>query len=159
MLVRLATCGTITVVTNEVRADETQGLTSSDCTSAVSLIRLGYWDGPHTTPGWPDPREFVDPTWDRDERDEVYQYLLQGTVVRAYMGNSTCRFCGERVGSLEFTDRVYAWPEGLAHYVRQHSVRLPSAVVEHVRKTMEHLERLPVDDAWWRDQARRPLDR
>lgn len=153
MLVRLATYGTITVVNEDVRANEAQGRTLSDGTFRGSLIRLGYWDGPHTTPGWPDPRGFVDPTWDTDERDEVYQYLLQGIVVRAYMGSSACRFCGERVGSLEFTGRVYAWPEGLAHYVREHSVRLPSAVVEHVRKTMEHLERLPVDDAWWRERA------
>ena len=72
---------------------------------------------------------------------------------RAYMGKSACRFCGELVGSREFTDRVYAWPEGLPHYVREHSVRLPSAVVEHVRRTTEQLEQLPVDDAWWRDQA------
>ena len=117
------------------------------------LILIGYWDGPHTSPGWPDPRDFVDPEWDQDERSEVHYYLAAGTAVRAYVGLSECRFCGERVGSVEYTDGVYAWPEGLAHYVQEHHVRLPAAFVEHARARLERLERLPVDNTWWKAQG------
>lgn len=69
------------------------------------------------------------------------------------MGLSECRFCGEHVGSLEFTDGVYVWPEGLAHYIQEHSVRLPAAVVDHVRTALKHLESAPVDNQWWKNQA------
>ncbi|WP_232216185.1 hypothetical protein [Promicromonospora sukumoe] len=118
-----------------------------------ALIRLGYWNGPHTSSGWPEPRDFVDPDWDEDERDEVHFYLSTGTVRVAFMGLSECRLCGERVGSLEYTDGVYVWPEGLAHYVEEHSVRLPAAVVEHVQARMEVLQKTPVDDTWWKAQT------
>jgi hypothetical protein len=46
---------------------------------------------------------------------------------------SFCRFgCGVN-GTIEQTDGVFVWPEGLAHYVEVHSVRLPEEFVEHAR--------------------------
>ena len=65
---------------------------------------------------WPDVAEFVDPTWDPRERRMVADYLARGQRTPwMYMGLSTCRFCGASNGSLEFTDGVYLWPEGLSH--------------------------------------------
>ena len=47
-----------------------------------------------------------------------------------------CRFeCGipdSKMGSLNFTDGVWAWPEGLSHYVDVHCVRLPSEFLNHL---------------------------
>lgn len=113
------------------------------------LIRLGYWFGP-LAPGWPDARRFVDTNWDADERADVALYLRQGIVARAYMGLSECRFCGERVGALEYSDGVYIWPQGLAHYVEMHGVRLPQRFVSHTHAMVERLEDAEVDDTWWR---------
>jgi hypothetical protein len=59
-------------VSGEPEPDEVPRQSFPDDRFARSLIRLGYWDGPHTASGWPDPRDFVDPEWDADERDDVY---------------------------------------------------------------------------------------
>jgi hypothetical protein len=47
------------------------------------------------------------------------------------------------------TDGVYLWPEGLAHYVREHSVTLPADVLAHIERRQRELESLEVDRDWW----------
>jgi hypothetical protein len=118
----------------------------------VTMIRprklIGYWrsdDGPT----WPDPADFVDEQWDRSERDTVAFYLMRGTAVEwSELGFSDCRMCGKMNGSDEYTDGTYVWPEGLSHYVRDHAVRLPTEVVEHILRRQENS--LAVDRSWWR---------
>lgn len=117
---------------------------------AVSVRLIGYWRSDEE-PGWPDPRHLVDETWDEEERDVVASYLSQGFVPWALAGVSTCRLCGKVNGSAELTDGVYLWPEGLAHYVRDHSVRLPSDVVQHIRARVEAFDQPEVDQDWWRE--------
>jgi hypothetical protein len=116
--------------------------------NAMRLVRIAYWRGAQA-PGWPDPREFVDVSWDPSERESVADYLRRGFVARAYMGKSLCRLCGEAVGSLELSDGVFIWPEGLAHYVEVHDVRLPPRV-DNMQGHTERLEEAEVDDDWWR---------
>jgi len=41
------------------------------------------------------------------------------------------------MGRGELTDGVYMWPEGLAHYLEKHNVRLPQEFVDHVLKSIE----------------------
>jgi hypothetical protein len=118
----------------------------------MDLVLIGYWCSDRT-PHWPDPASFVDLSWDPIEREAVTDYLRRGFVARAYMGHSRCRFCDEPVGSLELSDGTFIWPEGLAHYVDQHGVRLPASFVEHVAGWTEGLEESEVDAAWWRGQA------
>ena len=73
--------------------------------------------------------------------------------------------CGKTNGCAEVTDGVYLWPEGLAHYVREHSVRLPDDVLDHIKQRRDQpsalddvsnlqsiyrgLSSLQVDRAWW----------
>jgi hypothetical protein len=115
----------------------------------MRLVRLGYWLGDQS-PGWPEVRAFIDADWDADERADVASYLGRGFVARRYLGFSLCRICGKAVGSLELSDGVFVWPEGLAHYVSEHSVRLPARFVEHVAERTAALEDAVVDDQWWR---------
>ncbi|WP_240644078.1 hypothetical protein [Antribacter gilvus] len=82
----------------------------------------------------------------------VADYLGGGHVVRACMGYSDCRFCGQRNGTLELTDGSFVWPEGLRHYLVEHGVRLPARFVEHVRSRIEGLETTDRDEQWWRAQ-------
>jgi len=98
------------------------------------LILIGYWAEPgHPDSPYPDPRDLVDRNQPREERNAIVDYLTRGLLARAYMGRSTCRICGDPAnGNLELTDGIFLWPEGLAHYVRDHDVRLPTAFVEHV---------------------------
>jgi len=123
------------------------------------LILVGYWLGPYA-PGWPDPHDFVDPSWDAFERQQMVYYLKRGMTARAFMGLSECRFCRQRVGALEFSDGVYIWPEGLAHYVSEHDVRLPAVFVDHAAGMTESLEARSVDRSWWATQSGlEPTDR
>lgn len=116
----------------------------------TKLIRIGYWQA-ETTDAWPDVNAFIDTSWDADERERVVEHLRHGLLARPYMGFSTCRICGERNGSLELTDGTYLWPDGLAHYVETHGVRLPEEFVRHVGQMRDAHEDAEVDDRWWRE--------
>jgi hypothetical protein len=97
----------------------------------VRLTLIGYWFGP-AEEGWPNAQDFVDPDWNQAERVEVIGWLDSGHLALAYRGYSRCRFCGCLNGTSLLSDGTYVWPDGLAHYLRDHGVRLPAAVVKHV---------------------------
>ncbi|WP_251043454.1 hypothetical protein [Arthrobacter sp. ISL-48] len=116
----------------------------------MKLILIGYWDGPQTDRSWPSPEQFVDASWDTEERDFVAYYLQMGLIARSYMGFSRCRFCGKENGNLELSDGHFVWPDGLAHYVVEHAVRLPDRFVRHSFATIDSLESAARDVEWWR---------
>ncbi len=120
----------------------------------MRLRLIGYWSNDQH-PEYPHPTDWTDPSWDEDERDFVVQYLRWGQVAHAYMGLSPCRVC-DRLdnGSLELSDGVYLWPQGLAHYVTDHSVRPPQEFVDHVWARQEELEAAEADPSWWLAQRR-----
>lgn len=109
---------------------------------------IGYWRSEDDDRS-PDPRDLIDESWSDEERDLVASYFEEGFVPWVFAGSSDCRLCGKANGSAEFTDGVYLWPEGLAHYVREHSVKLPDAVLVHVRRQRDELDSLDVDRDWW----------
>jgi len=114
----------------------------------TGLRLIGYWrNGEH--PNYPDPRDFVDPDWDEDERHITGMYFATGTIARTFMGYSPCRICGENNGDLEYTDGVYMWPSGLAHYVHDHSVRLPEPITAHAVEQLAAIEARGLDLDWW----------
>jgi hypothetical protein len=117
----------------------------------MKLERIGYWSN-GTQSRWPDVSGFVDETWSDDLRDDVADYLKRGFVARAYLGKSECRIYRETVGSLELSDGVFVWPEGLAHYVQKHSVRLPTRFLTHVQAQTALLDAADIDDSWWKAQ-------
>lgn len=118
----------------------------------MRLLRVGYWLGDRA-PGWPDVRRFIDPSWDSSERERVADHLRRGFVARAYLGKSRCRLCGDEIGALELSDGTFIWPEGLAHYVELHEVRLPKQFLDHVEHVNEEIEDAEVDEQWWRSQS------
>jgi hypothetical protein len=121
---------------------------TSDMTTPLTLI--GYWQGKFA-PGWPRVTDFVDENWDQRERRQVAQYLQQEgfRVPWRAAGASRCRFCGVSNGSTELTDGVYLWPDGLAHYVSEHGVRLPVSVIRHILSRPHRRSEL-VREAWWK---------
>lgn len=121
-------------------------------TAPRRLVRLGYWRSDEQ-PAWADPESLVAVRWFEEPSHVVTDYLRRGFVARAYLGTSTCRLCGDDVGSLELSDGVYIWPEGLAHYVDVHGVRLPPRFTRHIHQIMTELEGAEVDEAWWRSVA------
>jgi hypothetical protein len=121
----------------------------------VRLIRIGYWSS-GSGDEWPKVDEFVDLGWDPEERARIVAYLRRGLVARAYMGYSTCRVCGQRNGSVELSDGTYLWPEGLAHYVEQHGVRLSGEFTGHVAHVAACFDDAEIDDTWWRSSRSAP---
>lgn len=114
----------------------------------MALQLIGYWRN-ERHPEYPDPHDFVDANWDEDQREVVAGYLDNGTYLRGFMGLSPCRHCGAPNGSGEFTDGTLVWPEGLAHYVRDHLVRLPVSIERYVLDSAERLEAEVVTYDWW----------
>lgn len=107
----------------------------------AELIVIGYWDDPSSPGRWPKVQDYVDASWDEDDRDFIARYLQTGLVAAAYMGYSTCRVCGRTDnGDLELSDGKFVWPNGLFHYVTEHAVRLPNWFVSHAYSTIETLE-------------------
>jgi hypothetical protein len=80
--------------------------------------------------------DYVDPTWDPRERELVLRYVSEPRWRgESCCGYSTCRICGKNDnGSADFSDGLYVWPEGFAHYISQHAVRPPRAFIKHVLK-------------------------
>ena len=73
--------------------------------------------------------------WDPKERGIVAMYLVRGrSAPWHYMGfdpSGPAAATMER-GSTWTTSS--SWPEGLAHYVMDHSVRLPEEIIEHIKR-------------------------
>jgi hypothetical protein len=116
---------------------------------------IGYWRS-EAEPQWPDPVEFVDAGWDDEERKNVALYLASGARSASTMnipvalGWSSCRICGKDNGFGELVDGSYLWPEGLAHYVGDHSVRLPREFIDHVRQQQADRDDSDLSADWWR---------
>ena len=123
------------------------------------LRLIGWWDGPESGDGWPDVCGFVS---GEPPDEQTVAYLRSGTVWAAAAGVSLCRLCGRDNGSAELTDGVdFCWPEGLAHYVEEHGVRLPAEVRGRKEAPPVDLRGaedalLTVDDSWWRLQGSEP---
>ena len=96
----------------------------------------------------PEPPSLVREGWHSADLKLIVDYLKSGhdasrtvgpngeVLSTRYCGFSTCRFrCNEgRVnGTLDFTDGIWLWPEGLAHYIERHSVILPEEFVGTMR--------------------------
>ncbi len=115
----------------------------------LRLRVIGYWID-EDRPDLPDPTDFIDLTWDLDERIAVATYLNGGRPTLEAGGCSPCRICGATNGFEDFTDGTFQWPEGLAHYVLDHAVRLPVEVIEHALRCTDKSTAVGlVDTTWW----------
>jgi hypothetical protein len=98
------------------------------------LRAIGYWIGYLEDRTRPAPQELVG-AMAADQRARVADYLAAGMIHESYLGRSWCRFgCGianAQMGSHALSDDTWVWPEGLAHYVRDHGVMLPDEFVQH----------------------------
>lgn len=105
-----------------------------------NLKTVGYWrnDPLADLPDHldlPHPKDFVDPQWDIEERQKVMRYLDNGYICLQCMGPSWCRMGCKSVwmGSHDFTDGTWMYPEGYVHYLDVHGVRPPEDFLEHIR--------------------------
>lgn len=100
----------------------------------MNLLMIGYWNSPEQLGEWIDPRGLSETGCNNKEL--VVNYLSSGKFCGGELGYSWCRYCcstpAEEMGAAILTDGAWAWPEGLAHYVLEHNLRLPDEFLEHV---------------------------
>jgi hypothetical protein len=127
-------------------------------TEKKQLIGIGYWHSIYES-DFPDPGNFVDKEWGKEEKERILRYLKSGrSMPYTAMGVSWCRFrCGvSHLGAGEFTDGKYVWPEGLAHYIDKHEVRLPTDVVAFMLSNKNPVvvsgDDIFIDWTWWKKQ-------
>lgn len=53
--------------------------------------------------------------------------------MESYLGWAECRMpgCSKHIGSKDLSDGVWVWPEGFAHYIREHRVRPDKEFIQH----------------------------
>lgn len=116
------------------------------------LEAIGYWFNDRAPSAYPRPQKLVGGV-DAKTRKAIVAYLRAGKTLETYRGKSYCRFtCGEKeMGHRDYTDGVFAWPEGLPHYVEKHDVRLPAHFVAHALSGAPYAEPKVkrIDDAPW----------
>lgn len=124
----------------------------------MKLRLIGYWNGgvgPENEK-WPDPKNFVCDLSSLDKQKILDYFESAVQMPYAAAGVSRCRFCGKDLGSGELTDGMFLWPEGLPHYVLEHSVKLPDEFLEQALGNTKidsnlnlDLGNLEVDTEWW----------
>lgn len=62
-------------------------------------------------------------------------------VQRTYRGFSRCRCCDKPNGSADFSLNGWTWPEGYAHYIKEHNVR-PSLAFQMFILGADHIRDL-----------------
>lgn len=122
---------------------------------------IGYWHS-LSEPDCPDPANFIDDLCDESVKEYTLTYLRAGIKTNAiYLGSSWCRFrCGnQNLGSAEYTDGQYVWPEGLQHYIEHHNLRLPQIIVDKILNVpipktvnLDDNKLLDIDYEWWKQQ-------
>lgn len=121
---------------------------------------IGFWIGSLTDERLPSPQELVG-ALDTPTRTAIADYLDSGLTYNQCFEYSWCRFqCGiedDRMGSEDLTDGQWIWPQGLAHYVRDHAVLLPDEFISHALRAappQKPAGRSKYDDQFWVDWCR-----
>ena len=99
---------------------------------ALLLRPVGFWTS-RRGDGLPDPRQLMSTTWEKQRRLHIASYLATAPILDDLEPHD-CLVCGARAGGRERTDGVWRFPEGLAHYVTAHGVKLPGELIEHMAK-------------------------
>ena len=121
------------------------------------IKQIGYWRSEDAFEEYPSAHDFIN-EFPYEGQEQVFEHLQAGTSMPwATPGVSTCRICGMPNGSSDLSDGKFMWPEGLAHYVKEHNLRLPKAFEEHIQSDWEALDTSSflfgeyfVNHDWWK---------
>jgi hypothetical protein len=96
------------------------------------LKAIGYWMTGLDDELQPAPQELVG-EMPAEHRGRLIAYLAAGMIHEQYLGYTWCRVGCQidpaQLGTKELSDGTWVWPEGLAHYVREHRILLPEVFV------------------------------
>lgn len=124
---------------------------------APKIRGLGFW----AEPGQEDEPDVCGFVTAAPPDRETIAYLRSGTPFVWRATPWTCLLCGRPNGSAILTDgERYEWPEGLAHYLEDHGVRLPvrlrgraGPVDAETYDNGVYGRQVTVDHTWWRAQS------
>lgn len=116
----------------------------------AELKRVGFWQSDRE-PDLPHPRDYVDVSWNPEERERVIAYLERCyQPPYFFFGYSWCRLgCHDEppdIGTQDRTDGTWLFPEGLVHYVRHHALKPPAPFLEHMQKLAFQVPELPFSE-------------
>ncbi len=100
----------------------------------MKLKAIGFWYS-DTERNYRDPKMDVGDYTSETDKQRLVAYLESGQLFVDYMGYAYCRLgctLPAELGSSDFTDGVWVWPEGLSHYIESHSVVLAPEFIKHV---------------------------
>jgi len=97
----------------------------------LKFKNVGYWRGGYFL-ARPKVEDFIDPSWDSQERESVLDHVADRKHERRSLGGSArCRLCKRGVGRQEVNDGIWQWPQGLYHYITEHDVKPDQAFIDH----------------------------
>lgn len=102
----------------------------------MAKIEIGYWnDARNRFPEYPLP--IANPKRDVSKELAALNKIFSKATKMFYKGWSTCRICSAAIGSAEyeikFKGNIYVIPEGYAHYVEHHFIKVDPIVFEIAR--------------------------
>jgi hypothetical protein len=110
-------------------------MTKDEIAANWSRNWFGFWGDSEegTTPE--SLLDFVDPSWVPPDRQRLLNYIENAPcVVAASAGYAPCFLCSERMEKAAFqSDGLWLWPSHLLHYLKEHAVRLPRRMEDHIR--------------------------
>lgn len=97
--------------------------------------QVGFWNNQQNDyPQYPMPQDMVGKL-DKETKRKIIDYLSDRKFFKvAYRGWADCRICGEHLGSSDYSDKKYTWPQGYEHYIQKHNVVPPKDFIKHILK-------------------------
>ena len=96
----------------------------------------------------------VDNDWQPDDKSRISEYLSEGNTIRHFGCRPySCHICRRKLPNAGFckTDGHWVWTGYLHHYVEYHNVRIPDAMVSHIRNNDYEMvdSETPIDELPW----------
>lgn len=116
-----------------------------------TLNMVGYWVGgfDEGAKKYIHPSIIIDSTWHNEDKAKIIGYLKQGIPFWHDLGYSFCRFedgpPDDQMGSMDLTDGIWLWPEGLYIYVEKFNIRLPDEFYDHMKENNFNIVNREVD--------------
>ena len=110
------------------------------------LTLIGYWSDDTKKARFIHPAKLAGFGWEPENKRAMLAYLRKGVRIRAFLGYSWCRITGKsgdympEMGSAEFSDGRFVWPEALAYYLENFDIELPLDFLNHAADSLFQID-------------------
>ena len=81
--------------------------------------------------------EFLDPNWDYPHLDKLIEYLNRSPIIAttSRMAIPWAKGKGDNRSAISYrSDGEWLWLDDLDYYLREHNLRLPDSLIEHIER-------------------------